>query len=53
METGLDILFFWVSRMAMLCTHLDGQPPFKDIFLHAMVSSAYFNRLKIKNYFFA
>ncbi|KAG2185627.1 hypothetical protein INT44_002420 [Umbelopsis vinacea] len=40
METGLDILFFWVSRMAMLCTHLDGQPPFKDIFLHAMVRDA-------------
>jgi valyl-tRNA synthetase len=39
METGLDILFFWVARMAMLCTHLNGQPPFKDVFLHAMVSS--------------
>jgi valyl-tRNA synthetase len=25
METGGDIIFFWVARMAMLCTHLLGQ----------------------------
>lgn len=24
-----DILFFWVARMAMLCTELSGEPPFK------------------------
>lgn len=24
METGSDILFFWVARMAMLCSELDG-----------------------------
>lgn len=38
METGLDIIFFWVARMAMLCTYFTGQPPFKDVFLHAMVN---------------
>ena len=37
METGSDILFFWVARMAMLCTHLSGTPPFKRILLHGMV----------------
>lgn len=38
METGSDILFFWVARMAMMCTHfMDGRLPFEDIFLHAMV----------------
>jgi valyl-tRNA synthetase len=38
METGSDILFFWVARMMMMCTHLmDGRIPFEDVFLHAMV----------------
>ncbi|KAK9762951.1 hypothetical protein K7432_010796 [Basidiobolus ranarum] len=36
-ETGFDILFFWVARMAMLSTHFSGTPPFKDIYLHAMI----------------
>ena len=37
METGFDILFFWVARMVMMGIKLMGQPPFKDIYLHAMV----------------
>lgn len=38
METGSDILFFWVARMVMMCTHfMDGRVPFEDVFLHAMV----------------
>ena len=37
METGADILFFWVARMAMLCTHLSGVAPFRTILLHPMV----------------
>ncbi len=38
METGSDILFFWVARMVMMCTHfMDGRLPFEDVFLHAMV----------------
>lgn len=42
METGADILFFWVARMTMLCTYLhkDKLPPFRDIYLHAMVRDA-------------
>ncbi|RIA84259.1 tRNA synthetases class I-domain-containing protein [Glomus cerebriforme] len=36
-ETGFDILFFWISRMTMLCTYFSGKPPFKNILLHAMV----------------
>ncbi|KAF9575076.1 hypothetical protein EC968_004301 [Mortierella alpina] len=39
-ETGTDIMFFWVARMVMLCTHLAGQVPFKDIMFHAMVRDA-------------
>jgi valyl-tRNA synthetase len=44
METGSDILFFWVARMAMLCSFLDkinnnniNRPPFKKVLLHPMV----------------
>lgn len=35
-ETGSDILFFWVARMVMLCTHLNGIP-FNQVLLHPMV----------------
>lgn len=38
METGSDILTFWVSRMVTMCTHfMDGRLPFEDVYLHAMV----------------
>lgn len=41
LETGHDILFFWVARMVMLGLTLTGQLPFKKIFLHAMVRDAH------------
>lgn len=41
LETGHDILFFWVARMVMLGMTLTGQLPFKKIFLHAMVRDAH------------
>jgi valyl-tRNA synthetase len=37
METGYDILFFWVARMMMMGIHFMGKPPFKRILLHGMV----------------
>jgi valyl-tRNA synthetase len=37
METGSDILFFWVARMMMMGIKFMGDVPFKDIYLHAMV----------------
>jgi valyl-tRNA synthetase len=37
LETGYDILFFWVARMMMMGIHFMGQPPFKRILLHGMV----------------
>jgi valyl-tRNA synthetase len=37
METGFDILFFWVARMAMLGVHFMGEVPFRTVLLHAMV----------------
>lgn len=37
METGFDILFFWVARMMMMGLHFMKKSPFKHIYLHAMV----------------
>ncbi len=37
METGKDILFFWVARMIMLGLYRTGEVPFKKIYLHGMV----------------
>jgi len=36
-ESGNDILFFWLARMAMLCTWFSGQLPFREILLHPLV----------------
>ena len=36
--TGFDIIFFWVARMMMMGMHfMDGEIPFKDIYIHALV----------------
>ncbi len=37
LETGYDILFFWIARMMMMGIHFMGQPPFKRILLHGLV----------------
>ena len=37
METGWDILFFWVARMMMFGLHFTGKVPFTTVFLHSMV----------------
>lgn len=37
METGHDILFFWVARMIMLGIYCTGQAPFEHVFLHGLV----------------
>ena len=37
METGHDILFFWVARMIMMGCKFMGGIPFKTVYLHAMV----------------
>lgn len=37
METGWDILFFWVARMIMLGIYATGKVPFKTIYLHGLV----------------
>lgn len=37
METGWDILFFWVARMIMLSLYLTDEVPFEHVYLHGMV----------------
>jgi valyl-tRNA synthetase len=41
LETGSDILFFWVARMVWMGQHFLGRVPFQDVFLHAIVRDAY------------
>ncbi|RJQ07664.1 MAG: valine--tRNA ligase [Dehalococcoidia bacterium] len=41
METGYDIIFFWVARMIMLSLHnMDGVVPFDTVYLHGLVRAA-------------
>lgn len=37
LETGYDILFFWVARMILMSGFLMDQVPFKNIYLHGLV----------------
>jgi len=41
LETGHDIIFFWVARMVFFGQKLLGKLPFKEVFLHAMVRDAH------------
>ncbi len=37
LETGHDIIFFWVARMILMTTYLLGEIPFKTVYLHGLV----------------
>lgn len=37
LETGYDIIFFWVARMILMSEFLLGQVPFRTVYLHGIV----------------
>ncbi len=40
LETGHDILFFWVARMILFSTYALNEVPFKQVYLHGLVRDA-------------
>lgn len=40
LETGYDILFFWIARMVLMSGFHLGQVPFKTVYLHGLVRDA-------------
>ena len=40
LETGYDIIFFWVARMILMSTYILGEIPFKTVYLHGIVRDA-------------
>ncbi len=37
LETGHDIIFFWVARMILMSTYCIGQIPFENVYFHGLV----------------
>ncbi len=39
LSTARDILFLWVARMIMMGIELTGRPPFRDVYIHAIIQA--------------
>jgi valyl-tRNA synthetase len=50
METGWDILTFWVSRMIMTGVEFMGEVPFQTVYLHGMVRHEDGSKISKSNY---
>lgn len=48
LETGYDIIFFWVARMIFMGQYLTGKEPFHTVYLHGLVRDE-FNRKMSKS----
>jgi valyl-tRNA synthetase len=40
LETGHDLIFFWVARMILMSQYLLGEIPFRNVYFHGMVRTA-------------